>query len=268
MQNNAAILPDFSNSDSFEPPVAAKTARFESLFPIENDNQSWEPLYDSVATEEISELTSAIADMQNPASLLAGFDDEFAAIDSMQAKSPLELDASPLLIEDEISEVAKIDLNEHESAITDLTKHHEDAIAELICAHDAKMEELSQSHRDDVISFLMTAEKRICDEVALMMEEKIAPVLSELATEQLTQVSIAELTKQVCDIVQTDGIARLRLMGPETLTQPIKDQLETIGTKVDLQTAEVVDVTVTTDDSVLMTKIGAWADRLRDTLRT
>ena len=139
MQNNAAILPDFSNSESFEPPVAAKTARFESLFPIENNNQSWEPLYDSVATEEISELTSAIADMQSPASLMAGFDDEFAAIDSMQAKSPLELDASPLLIEDEISEVAKIDLNEHESAITDLTKHHEDAIAELICAHDAKM---------------------------------------------------------------------------------------------------------------------------------
>ena len=268
MQNNAAILPDFSSSDSFEPSVAAKTAKFESLFAIENDNQSWEPLFDAAATEELSDLTSAIADMQNPASLMAGFDDEFAAIDSMQSEPPIELAAQLLSGEPEVADQAKIDLNEHEAAITDLTRHHEDALAELVCAHDAKIEELSQSHRDDVISFLMSAEKRICDEVALMMEDKITPVLTELATERLTQVSIAELTKQVCEIVESDGIERLRLMGPESLTQPLQDRLETIGAKVDLQPADVVDVTVTTNDSVLMTKIGVWADRLRDTLRT
>lgn len=95
-------------------------------------------------------------------------------------------------------------------------------------------------------------EQRIADTVS----EVLKPVLRE----QVRARAVEELSRSLNDLLSKGDCAKVTISGPEDLLAAMEGRLSGSHPGLSFVAAEGADVTVSADETVLASRIGAWAD--------
>lgn len=106
-----------------------------------------------------------------------------------------------------------------------------------------------------IASTLGDIEQRISDCVAHILQ----PMLGE----QVRAKATGELTRLVNDMLGKGECGKITISGPQDLLAAVEAQLTGLGEGVAFVVAETADMSVSVGDTIMETRIGAWADAIR-----
>ncbi len=92
--------------------------------------------------------------------------------------------------------------------------------------------------------------------------EAVGQILTHFVTAELRSKSLEALEESIKTLLSGAGRPALRVGGPEVLLFALRERLGAAAAAIDWASNGEVDVTVSSDDSVIETEIQSWADRL------
>lgn len=95
------------------------------------------------------------------------------------------------------------------------------------------------------------------DRLTTAIASTVARVLQPFLIEERRRQAVHELAQAILTIGQRPGEMELSITGPEDLLQALVDRLNG-RFQMTLQVADVADITVRVDDTIIETRIGAW----------
>lgn len=155
----------------------------------------------------------------------------------------------------------------HEAATAVLTEQFEAEKRELLEKHAAEIAELQTQYHTEMASFVAGRLQENHDLVVSNLDEQISAILAPVITEALAQKAVSELAEIIRPSL-TDGEAvAFTVKGPKALYDRLIEALG--GNEKAFRFVENadVDLSVEMDNSVLVTRISAWASSVRKVLK-
>jgi hypothetical protein len=151
-------------------------------------------------------------------------------------------------------------------AESELVAKHEADVAALKREHEAELEALKMRYELDYARALAerfsTLTGEVADRVAAQAAEVLAPVMSEI----LSTGAVADLARMIAEGLKGDEGMAITVKGPFNLFEQLQshfDEPAPVFRHVEMQD---VDLTVEFGETVLVTRMAAWADTVRKVL--
>jgi hypothetical protein len=138
-----------------------------------------------------------------------------------------------------------------------LAKERGEIEARIVCERDAWLAEEGRRLSGAIDAALAELEARIGDSVARILE----PFLEAA----LRQKVVAELALTLSALI-ADGEPLLRVSGPQSLLDALKEKLGTGRGAIEYVPAEGADIKATADQTLVETRLKAWIDRFQQAL--
>ncbi len=151
-------------------------------------------------------------------------------------------------------------------ATAELTEKFEAEAQTVALVHQREIEELRNKYETEIAELVSSRIKAISTEVADLVSATVARTLAPVLTEALAEKAAVELAAQLRDAVLEGETGTITVKGPETLFNILKNEL---GEKADLlrhHENDDIDLIAEFDDSVLVTRMSAWAASVKKVL--
>jgi hypothetical protein len=151
-------------------------------------------------------------------------------------------------------------------AETALGARHEAEIAALKEAHQAELDSLKARYEKDYARDLAERFSTLTGEVAERVAADTAEVLAPVMNDVLARGAVADLARMITEGLQGDEGMTITVKGPANLFQQLEshfDEPAPVFRHVEMQD---VDLTVEFGETVLVTRMAAWADTVRKVL--
>ena len=155
---------------------------------------------------------------------------------------------------------------------------HEAAAQELSQKHQAELDAMTESFRAETDALRARYEEQAAERIAADMTRiatmlgqaisaDVAAVLAPIMTETLTTKAVADLADLVRLAILDGSVGSISVSGPHHLFEALQANLGEEGALLRHIEVPDVDLTVTIGESVLVTRMSAWAASLREILK-
>lgn len=151
-------------------------------------------------------------------------------------------------------------------ATAELTEKFEAEAQTVALVHQREIEELRNKYETEIAELVASKIKAITAELADLVSATVARTLAPVLTEALAEKAAVELAAQLRDAVLEGETGTITVKGPERLFNILKNEL---GEKADLlrhHENDDIDLIAEFDDSVLVTRMSAWAASVKKVL--
>lgn len=149
--------------------------------------------------------------------------------------------------------------------------------ARLATEHQAELEAERTLHEQEAKAFLSTlgadmgatiaARMEVLEShVAGLLDDQVSRILGTVLAGDLQRRALATLTRMVRDGIGDAEAVRVRVTGPLSLYEPLREALGPRGQQLDFAEAAGFDLTVTIDDAVFETRMAEWSQALSEIL--
>jgi len=101
------------------------------------------------------------------------------------------------------------------------------------------------------------------DDIERRVADVVGDILKPIVEEQIRAHAVAELTRTLGDMLSNGDYAKITVSGPRDLIEGIEAQMGGSKPAVGFVASETADLTVSADETILETRIGAWAEAMR-----
>ena len=151
-------------------------------------------------------------------------------------------------------------------AEAELVARHEAEIASLKEAQRAEAEALRARYEQDYAAALAERFSALSFEVGELVAAQVAHVLAPVMNEVLTKGAVADLARMVAEgLPEGEGLT-ITVKGPANLFEQLKSHFGEAAPVFRHVEMQDVDLTVEFGDTVLVTRMAAWADTVRKVL--
>lgn len=148
----------------------------------------------------------------------------------------------------------------------ELLKKHEADMAALKEAHTAELETLKVRYEQDYAAALAQRFSTLTGEVADLVAAQAAHVLAPVMNQVLTKGAVADLARMIAEGLQGDEGLTITVKGPSNLFEQLQSHFAEPAPVFRHVEMQDVDLTVEFGDTVLVTRMAAWADTVRKVL--
>lgn len=138
----------------------------------------------------------------------------------------------------------------------------DDRIATLVEQHDRELEALRAEYgelaAERIRAGLAAIEQQLLDGIGAQVARILEPVLASQARER----SVAAFTDALRDMLADSDAVSVRVEGPPGLLERVEAALGIADTRLEFKAAQTTDLRAQVTDSVIMTRLGEWADEL------
>jgi hypothetical protein len=180
--------------------------------------------------------------------------------DAMDFAEPVD---APVLV-DIAAERREAYAEGHEAATLSLTEAHQAELDAVNAAHRAELEELKAKFETESVERIAADLQQIATAIGLSVSTEAAKALSPIMTEALTANAIDELATLITASIRDGAVGPITVSGRRTMFDMLSSKLDVDGVLLVLVEAEDIDLSVTIEDSVLVTRMSAWTDSLRE----
>jgi hypothetical protein len=107
-----------------------------------------------------------------------------------------------------------------------------------------------------------------CRELETNIAGAVARILQPFLADAVRDKAVALLVEQISALTSRPPVPAFRVTGPSDLLDLVRTRLDAAGrTGVEYQIADVAEIRVVADQTVIETQISAWAERLQDACR-
>ena len=194
-----------------------------------------------------------------PSSPAFGLDEAAAAsteVFAMPAPPPVDLEA----------ERAEAHAEGRAAAEAELTARHEAEIAALKAAQHAETEALKARYEQEYADALAERFSTLAGDVGDLVSAQVAHVLAPVLSEALTKGAVADLARMVAEGLPEGEGMTITVKGPANLFEQLKAHFAEAAPVFRHVEMQDVDLTVEFGDTVLVTRMAAWADTVRKVL--
>jgi hypothetical protein len=153
-----------------------------------------------------------------------------------------------------------------EAATLSLTEAHQVELDEMRAAHQAELEELKAKFETESVERIAADLQQIATAIGLSVSIEAAKALSPIMTEALTANAIDELATLITASIRDGAVGPITVSGRRAMFDMLASKVDVDGVLLVLVEAEDIDLSVTIEDSVLVTRMSAWTDSLREVL--
>ncbi|AYG58109.1 hypothetical protein QD460_23920 [Rhizobium jaguaris] len=155
---------------------------------------------------------------------------------------------------------------------------HEAATQELTQRHQAELDTIATTHRGEMEALRARYEERAAEKIAAGLRElatvlgqaisaEAAAALAPVMTEALTAKAVADLAERVTAAILDGAAGPITVSSPRHLFEMLHTHIGQNGVLLRHVEARDVDLTVTIGESVLVTRMSAWAASLKEILK-
>jgi len=209
----------------------------------------------------VSALLSRLKDFGEPAVAAPSvvdtpFSEDFGGFDDIVSEPVIDIEAE------------RRDANAigEAKATAELTEKFEAEAQTVALVHQREIEELRNKYETEIAELVASKIKAITAELADLVSATVARTLAPVLTEALAEKAAVELAAQLRDAVLEGETGTITVKGPERLFNILKNEL---GEKADLlrhHENDDIDLIAEFDDSVLVTRMSAWAASVKKVL--
>lgn len=187
-------------------------------------------------------------------SLLDDFDDPFA---SSPEPEPVDLEAEK-----------RVSFAEgHEAGAAEIRAQMEAERHELVAAHAAEMETLRLKYTQELTALVARRLRDGTDALAKSLSEQAATVLAPVLSEELSAQAATSLAALVTNALVDGEATKLIVKGPLDMFERLKAELGLDDAQFQYTETPDIDLSVEIGESVLVTRMSAWASSLRKVLK-
>jgi hypothetical protein len=151
-------------------------------------------------------------------------------------------------------------------AETEFLARHETELAALKEAHQTELDALRARYEHEYAAALAERFSTLTGEVADLVAAQAAQVLAPVMNEVLTKGAVADLARMIAEGLQGDDGLVVTVKGPSNLFEQLKSHFEESVPAFRHVEMQDVDLAVEFGDTVLVTRMAAWADTVRKVL--
>lgn len=144
-------------------------------------------------------------------------------------------------------------------------------------AHEAEREQLEAEHaralaalreqlEGEAVIHLDNQIRSMRDALAMTLEDLTAAALAPVLQAALAAKAAEDLADMVRDILTSEGVTRLTVKGPIALFEKFRDALGAEAPELRHIENDDLDLSVDIDESVLVTRLSAWAGSVKKVL--
>lgn len=154
----------------------------------------------------------------------------------------------------------------HAEATRALEEAHETELTAMRAMHKQEMEALQSEFHVAAGERIASDLQQISTSIGQAVSTAVANMLAPVMTEALTEMAIAELAELLAAAMLEGEAGSIVVTGPRALFDSLTAKLGENEALLSHVEAEDVDLSVTIGDSVLVTRMSAWADGVRKVL--
>ncbi|MGY5778606.1 hypothetical protein [Rhizobium sp. LEGMi135b] len=189
-------------------------------------------------------------------------------VEDMAFAEPVEFAESPLEPPVDVEAERRIAYAEgHEAATRELTQKHQAEIDGMAQSFRAEMDALRIRYEEQAAEKIAADMTRIATMLGQAISTEAAAILAPIMTETLTTKAVADLAELVRAAILDGSAGPISVSGPRHLFELLHDHLGDAGALLRHFEADDVDLTVTIGESVLVTRMSAWAASLKEILK-
>ncbi|HEY0121721.1 MAG TPA: hypothetical protein VGC14_08160 [Rhizobium sp.] len=155
----------------------------------------------------------------------------------------------------------------HEAATQELSLRHQQALEAMAADHRGEIDALRARYEEQAAEKIAAGMTQIATTLGQTVSTEAAAVLAPVMTEALTAGAIADLAELVTASILDGTAGPVTVSGPRHLFDILHARLDDNGALLRHVEADDVDLTVTIGESVLVTRMSAWAASLREILK-
>lgn len=133
-------------------------------------------------------------------------------------------------------------------------------IAALSARHAAELDAMRVRCENEIAAMIYDRFSDMGSQLVTMMSDQTARVLAPVMNDVLLQKSIADLARVITQSVGAGDGAKILVKGPVTQFEALKRHLDDETLVFRHQEADDIDLSVEFGDSILVTRMAAWAD--------
>jgi hypothetical protein len=154
----------------------------------------------------------------------------------------------------------------HDAATRELSAIHTADLDQRAAAHALELEALRSHFEIEVAERIGLGIRRIASALGEVVGVEASIALAPVMTAVLTEKAVAGLADLVATAILEGAVGVVTVTGPARLFASLASHLGESGSLLRHIEADDVDLSVTIGDSVLVTRMSAWADSLRKIL--
>ncbi|ENN88257.1 hypothetical protein RHSP_12025 [Rhizobium freirei PRF 81] len=155
----------------------------------------------------------------------------------------------------------------HDAATQELTRKHQAELDAMAASFRTEMDDLRVRFEEQAAQKIAADMTRIATMLGQAISAEAAAVLAPVMTETLTTKAVADLAELVRTAILDGSAGPVAVSGPRHLFEALQTHLGEEAALLRLVEAEDVDLTVTIGESVLVTRMSAWAAGLKEILK-
>ncbi len=189
-------------------------------------------------------------------------------VEDMAFAEPVEFAESPFEPPVDVEAERRIAYAEgHEAAAQELTQKHQAEIDGMAQSFRAEMDALRIRYEEQAAEKIAADMTRIATMLGQAISTEAAAILAPIMTETLTAKAVADLAELVRAAILDGSAGPISVSGPRHLFEVLHDRLGDDGALLRHVEADDVDLTVAIGESVLVTRMSAWAASLKEILK-
>lgn len=189
-------------------------------------------------------------------------------VEDMAFAEPVEFAESPLEPPVDVEAERRVAYAEgHEAATRELTQRHQAEIDAMAQSFRAEMDALRIRYEEQAADKIAADMTRIATMLGQAISTEAAAILAPIMTETLTAKAVADLAELVRAAILDGSAGPISVSGPRHLFEVLHDLLGDDGALLRHVEADDVDLTVAIGESVLVTRMSAWAASLKEILK-
>ena len=196
----------------------------------------------------------AFADDAASMSLLDDFDDPFASVPEPE---PIDIEA----------EKRASFAEGHEAAVAEMRAQMDAERDALVAAHAAELETLRLKYTQELAALVTRRLRDGTDALAKCLSEQAAIVLAPVLSEELSAQAATSLATLVTSAMADGEATKLIVKGPPDMFERLKAELGLDESQFQYTETPDIDLSVEIGESVLVTRMSAWASSLRKVLK-
>ncbi|MBB5571465.1 MULTISPECIES: hypothetical protein [Rhizobium] len=155
----------------------------------------------------------------------------------------------------------------HEAATQELTQKHQTELETIAETHRGEMDALRTRYEERAAEKIVNGLTKVATILGQAISAEAAAALAPIMTEELTTRAVADLAERVEAAILDGAAGPITVSGPRHLFESLHDSLGQNGVLLRHIEARDVDLTVTIGESVLVTRMSAWAASLKEILK-
>lgn len=154
----------------------------------------------------------------------------------------------------------------HSAATTELTEKYELEAQATATAHLSEIEDLKLRYEVEAATVIASRLQDIAEEVARIVSAAAAAALAPVMTDVLTEKAVLDLATLLRQTILDGDAGQIVVRGPASLFEILRTELGEHAASVRHLETDDIDLAVDIGESVLVTRMSAWAASLKKVL--